>query len=66
MAKMYEIDRKDISRQAQKIIKSLKPTASTDDKTNAALALSVLALLSPETETSISLQFLKFVKDLQK
>lgn len=66
MAKMYEIERKDISRQAQKIIKSLKPNATPDDKANAALALSVLALLTPETEPSISQQFLKFVKDLQK
>lgn len=66
MAKICEIESKGISRQAQKIIKSLKPTASTDDKANAALALSVLALLSSETEVSISQWFLRFVKDIQK
>jgi hypothetical protein len=66
MAKIYEVERKEISRQAQRILKSIKPTTSANDKVNAALALSVLALLSPETEISISQQFLKFVKDLQK
>ncbi len=66
MAEIYEIEGKEISKQAQKIIKSLRQTTSTDDKANAALALSVLALLSPETEPSISQQFLKFIKGLQK
>lgn len=66
MAKVSEIKREDISKRAQKIIKSLGPSASTEDKTNAALALSVLSLLSPETEPSISQQFLKFIKDIQK
>lgn len=66
MAKPYGVERKEISIQAQKIVKSIKPTTSAIDKANAALALSILALLSPEMETSISQQFLKFVKDIQK
>ncbi len=66
MAKMYENELKDISKQAQKIMKSIKPNSTPDDKANAALALSVLALLSPETEPSVSQQFLKFVKSISK
>lgn len=66
MAKIYEVERKEISKQAQKIIKSIKLTSSPSEKVDAALALSVLALLSPETEISVSQQFLKFVKELQK
>lgn len=64
--KIYEIDSKEISKQAQKIVKSVKPNSSTEDKVNAALALSVLSLLSSETDGPLAQQFLKFIKEIQR
>ena len=45
MKRITELNREDLSKRTQKIFKSVKPTSSTDDKANAALALSVIAIL---------------------
>lgn len=66
MAKIYEVEREEIVKQAQKIIRSVKPSAPVNDKVNMALALSVLALLAADSKVPIAQQFLKFVKNIQK
>jgi hypothetical protein len=64
--KTYEIDSKDIAKQTQKIVKSVKLKSSIEDKAKAALALSVLSLLSSETDGPLAQQFLKFIKEIQR
>ncbi|MGZ6440796.1 MAG: hypothetical protein ACXWRU_12125 [Pseudobdellovibrionaceae bacterium] len=66
MEKIFEIDRKDISKQAQKIIKAVRPNSSADDKANAGLALSILSLLSVDVDNSTAQQLLKLLKTIQQ
>lgn len=60
------VDQKDLSRRVQKLVKSVTPNSSTNDKANAALALSAASLLSAEQEDTLARQLLKLLKDLQR
>lgn len=61
---MDEADRKNISDQTKKVLRGLKRTSSAEDKANAGLSLSILALVSAETDNSRAQELLKILKDL--
>ena len=61
---MTDAERKNINVQSQKVLRNLKRNSSTEDKANAGLALSIIALVSIETDNSRAQQLLKTLKDL--
>jgi len=63
--KLAEVDRSGISRQAQAIARKIKKSSSAEDKADAGLALSILALVSTQPEDSAAQQLLKLLKDLK-
>jgi hypothetical protein len=61
---MDETDHKNTSDQTKKVLRGLKRTSSAEDKATAGLALSIIALVSVETDDSRAQQLLKTLKDL--
>ena len=58
------LERENIGSRAQKILKSIAKSSSADDKSNAALALSMVSLLSADVDNSVASQLLKQLKSL--